>query len=354
MSQSGTRLTIRRRLSTAIIDYGHRVISWEGRQTLVTGGGGFIGGHLAVALVRAGARVRAMCRYNSRGDRGALDWFPPPDTDGIEVVSGDLRDPESAQRAMVGVEIAFHLGAQIAIPYSFVNPRDFFATNVGGTLNVAQAALAAGVERVVHVSSSEVYGEPRTWPIPADHLLAPRSPYAASKAGADLLMASFHATFGLPVVTARPFNTYGPHQSARAIVPTIVTQALNGPEVKLGSLHPRRDLTFVADTVAGLIAIATADGGVGNLLQLGSGTDVSIGELVDLIGELLGCALEPKLDPERVRLGESEVSRLLCDPAPTSVLTGWRPSVDLRTGLSRTIEWIRSHPERYRAREYTT
>ncbi len=214
--------------------YRQPVSYWEGRQTLVTGGGGFIGGHLAIALVRAGARVRALCRYNSRGDRGTLDWFPGSEADAIEVRFGDLRDLESVQDAMTGVEVAFHLGAQIAIPYSYVNPRDFFATNVGGSLNVAQAALTAGVARLVHLSTSEVYGATRTLPIDEAHPLDPRSPYAASKVGADALMASWHASFGLPVVIARPFNTYGPHQSARAIVPTIALQALLRPSSAAG------------------------------------------------------------------------------------------------------------------------
>ncbi|MGA2925171.1 MAG: SDR family NAD(P)-dependent oxidoreductase [Solirubrobacteraceae bacterium] len=326
--------------------------SWDGRKTLITGGAGFIGGHLAVALNRAGAQVRAFCRYNSRGDRGTLDWFPTPDTDGIEVVHGDLRDIESVTRAMAGIEVAFHLGAQIAVPYSFVSPRDFFATNVGGALNVAQAALGAGVGRLLHVSSSEVYGETREFPITSRHPLAPRSPYAASKAGADMLMESFHRAYALPVVIARPFNAYGPHQSARAIVPTIATQALQGGRVRLGSLAPRRDLTFVSDTVAGMIAVADADDAVGCTLQLGTGTDVSIGELVALIGELLGRSLDVEVDPRRVRPGSSELSRLVCDARHTTDITGWRPEIDVRTGITQTLAWLGQNAHRYRAREY--
>lgn len=326
--------------------------SWEGRQTLVTGGGGFIGGHLAVALSRAGARVRAFCRYNSRGDRGTLDWFEPADTAELEIVHGELRDPESVAQAMGGAEVVFHLGAQIAIPYSFANPRDFFETNVGGTLNVAQAALQAGVRRVVHVSTSEVYGDARTLPITEQHPLAPRSPYAASKVGADALMQSFARTYALPVVVARPFNTYGPHQSARAIVPTIVTQALSGGPLRLGSLEPRRDLSFVTDTVSGLLAIAAADCTVGETLQLGSGSDVSIGDLVELIGELIGRRLEVEHDPARVRPADSEVPRLLADHRRVTAVTGWEPAVELRAGLARTLEWTRENQRRYRAQEY--
>ncbi len=328
--------------------------SWLGRETLVTGGGGFIGGHLAVALNRSGARVRALCRYNSRGDRGTLDWFDPADTDGIEVVHGDLRDPESVARAMTGIDVAFHLGAQIAIPYSLLNPRDFFATNVGGALNVAQAALGAGVGRLVHVSTSEVYGDAHSFPITEGHPFAPRSPYAASKIGADMLMESFHRALGLPVAIARPFNVYGPHQSARAVVPTIATQALSGSQVRLGLLEPRRDFTFVTDTVAGLMAIAATDGALGLTLQLGTGRDISIAGLVELIGEVVGQTLEVALDPARVRPTTSEVSRLQSDCELTTGLTGWTPQVDLRSGLVKTLRWIESNRYRYRAGEYAT
>jgi dTDP-glucose 4,6-dehydratase len=329
---------------------------WEGRHTLVTGAGGFIGGHLAVALAAAGANVRALCRYNSRGDRGTLDWFSAQQIDEIEIVFGDLRDPESAASALDGREVVFHLGAQIAIPYSYRNPRDFFETNVSGSLNVAQAVLGAGdaVERLVHVSTSEVYGAPVVVPITEDHPLDPRSPYAASKAAADLLMESFQHAFGLPVVTARPFNTYGPHQSARAIVPTIATQALQGTRVRLGRTDTRRDLTFVADTVAGLMAIAETPAIEGRTLQLGSGSDVSIGELAALIGELLGKELEIELDPERVRPADSELPRLLSDHSRASDATGWRPQIGLRDGLARTLEWLAANQHRYRAAEYAT
>lgn len=328
--------------------------SWEGRQTLVTGAGGFIGGHLAVALNRAGASVRALCRYNSRGERGTLDWFDATEIEGIEVVHGDLRDPESVAQAVRGVETVFHLGAQIAIPYSFANPRDFFETNVTGTLNVAQAALAADAHKVLHVSTSEVYGDAQTWPITESHPLAPRSPYAASKVGADKLMESFHHSFELPVAIARPFNTYGPHQSARAIIPTIAAQVLRGSRVKLGLLEPRRDFVYVSDTAAGLMAVAASDETVGLTLQLGSGSDVSIGELAELIGELAGRTLEIELDPQRLRPAASEVPRLLCDCSATTELTGWHPEVDLRSGLSRTLEWLAANQGRYRAHEYAT
>jgi dTDP-glucose 4,6-dehydratase len=325
---------------------------WEGRRVLVTGAGGFIGGHLAVALLRSGARVRAFCRYNSRRERGTLDWFSPADTTGIEVVFGDLRDVESVQEAAAEIDFAFHLGAQIAIPYSFVNPRDFVETNVVGTLNLAQAALAAKLQRVVHVSTSEVYGQAESVPITERHPLAPRSPYAASKAAADLLMTSFHHAHELPVVIARPFNAYGPHQSARAIVPTIATQALQGGSVRLGSLEPRRDLTFVSDTVEGLLAVGSADGAVGRTLHVGSGSDVTIGELVRLIGELVGRELRVEHDSQRVRPADSEIGQLLCDCAETERITGWTAHVDLRDGLGQTLVWLEQNSHRYRPQEY--
>ena len=305
-----------------------------------------------VGLAQAGADVRALCRYTSRADRGTLAWFPDSDTEEVEVVYGDLRDPESVGSAMEGIDVVFHLGAQIAIPYSLRNPRDFFATNVGGTLNVAQAALRTGIERLVHLSTSEVYGEAAGWPITERHALAPRSPYAASKASADLLVQSFHASFGLPAAIARPFNTYGPHQSARAIIPTIASQALAGGRLRLGSLDPRRDLTYVTDTVAGLMAIGASDQAVGETLQLGTGHDVSIGELVTMIGELTGIRLAPELDAERVRPAGGEVSRLQSDHGRLTALTGWEPRVDLQEGLARTVDWVGANLGRFRAGEY--
>jgi dTDP-glucose 4,6-dehydratase len=329
-----------------------RVGYWQGRRTLVTGAGGFIGGHLVVALASAGARVRGLCRYNSRGDRGTLDWFEPERIDGVEVRFGELRDPDSVRAAMADVEVAFHLGAQIAIPYSLRNPRDFFLTNVEGTLNVALAARERAITRLIHVSTSEVYGEATSWPISEHQSLAPRSPYAASKAGADLLIDAMRASVDLPVSIVRPFNTYGPHQSARAIVPTIATQVLAGGKVRLGSLEPRRDLCYVGDTVAGMMAIAASADAVGRTLQLGTGQDVSIGELAMMIGELTGRVVAPELDPARVRPAGVEVSRLVADCSAASALTGWAPAIDLRTGLSITLDWIRANAYRYRPSEY--
>ena len=325
----------------------------EGRKALVTGAGGFIGSHLVERLVRDGARVRALCRYNSRNEHGALDWLSPEVVSEVDVQLGELRDMESVMRAVEGVEVVFHLGAQIAIPYSYVNARDYFETNVLGTLNVAQAALAHGVERVVQTSTSEVYGTAQTVPITEEHPLEAQSPYAASKIGADKLMDSFHRSHGLPVVVLRPFNTYGPRQSARAVIPTIISQALAGPQLRLGSTDPRRDLTFAEDTAAGFVAAATApEAAVGRTVQLGTGESVSVGEIVELVGELLGVALEVETDAARVRPEASEVRVLISDPSRARELLGWEPSVPLRDGLERTLRWIEANQARFRTGEY--
>jgi NAD dependent epimerase/dehydratase len=327
-------------------------MGFAGRSVLVTGAGGFIGGHLVERLVEDGARVRALVRYNSRNERGTLDWIDPEITGDVDVVLGDLRDIESVERVTAGVEVVFNLAAQIAIPYSFVNPRDFFETNVLGTLNVAQASLRAGVPKIVHTSTSEVYGTARVVPITETHPLEPQSPYAASKVASDKLMDAWHRSYELPVCVLRPFNTFGPRQSARAVIPTIITQALAGGTLRLGSLYPRRDLTYVTDTVAGFLSAADADATVGRTFQLGTGHDVSIGEIVDRVGEILGRELTVELDPERVRPVESEVERLISDPALAHELTGWRPEVDLREGLELTIDWITRHAQRYRTDHY--
>lgn len=323
-----------------------------GRSVLVTGAGGFIGGNLVARLVSGGARVRGLVRYNSRNERGTLDWLDPPVTAEVEVVLGELRDIESVTRAMKGIEVVLHLGAQIAIPYSYVNPRDFIEVNALGALNVAQAALGAGVERVVHASSSEVYGSAQTVPITEEHPLEPQSPYAASKLAADKLMDSFHRSFDLPVTILRPFNTFGPFQSARAVIPTIVSQALASGRVRLGSLSPRRDFTFVEDTAAGFIAAAVAEEAVGRTIQLGTGVDVSVAELADLVGDLLGRELSVTQVAERVRPEKSEVDLLLSSPALAREITGWEPKVELREGLGRTIRWIEQNAHRYRVDQY--
>jgi NAD dependent epimerase/dehydratase len=324
-----------------------------GRKALVTGAGGFIGGHLTEMLVRQGAEVRGLARYNSRNERGTLDWLDPEVTDQVETILGDIRDLESVAQAIDGVDVVFHLAAQIAIPYSYLNPRDFFETNVLGTFNVAQAALDAGVQRLVHTSTSEVYGTAQVVPITEDHPLEPQSPYAASKLGADKLVDSYNRSFELPTVVLRPFNTFGPFQSARAVIPTIISQALAGGPLRLGSLDPRRDMTFVTDTAAGFVAAATAgEQAVGSTVQLGTGYDVSIADIVAMVGEIVGRELEVELDSERVRPPASEVLRLISGPELAKELIGWQPTVDLREGLSRTIDYIGQNLGRYRTDEY--
>jgi dTDP-glucose 4,6-dehydratase len=324
----------------------------EGKSVLVTGAGGFIGGHLVERLLRDGAHVRALCRYNSRNERGTLDWLDPEAVVEVEVLLGELRDLESVADAVEGMEVVLHLGAQIAIPYSYVNPRDFFEVNVLGTMNVAQAARRHDVQRIVHTSTSEVYGSAQSVPITEAHPLEPQSPYAASKLAADKLMDSFHRSFDLPVCVLRPFNTYGPRQSARAVIPTIISQALAGGPIRLGSLHPRRDLTYVEDTAAAFVAAATSDAAVGRTIQLGTNHDVSVGDLVDMVGEVLGRELTVETDPSRVRPDKSEVERLISGPELARELLGWEPTIDLREGLSRTIEWIERNLQRYRVDHY--
>jgi NAD dependent epimerase/dehydratase len=326
--------------------------SLEGRAVLVTGAGGFIGGHVVERLVNEGARVRALCRYNSRNERGTLDWLPPEVTADVEVVLGELRDVESVADAVAGTDVVLHLGAQIAIPYSYVNPRDFFEVNVLGSLNVAQAALRHGVSRVVHTSTSEVYGSAQTVPMTETHPLEPQSPYAASKLAADKLMDSYHRSFELPVCILRPFNTYGPRQSARAIIPTIISQALAGSTLQLGSVDPRRDLTFVEDTATAFVAAATADAAVGRTVQLGVNHDVSVADIVDLVGDILGRELTVETDPRRVRPDASEVVRLISGPFLAREVLGWEARVPLREGLERTIAWIERNADRFRSADY--
>jgi NAD dependent epimerase/dehydratase len=323
-----------------------------GTSVVVTGAGGFIGAHLCARLVEIGARVRGFTRYNSRNDRGALDWLEPSVAQEIAVVGGDIRDVESVAGALAGCEVVFHLAAQIAIPYSYVNPRDFFETNVLGTFNVAESARNAGLRRVIHASTSEVYGSARIIPIDELHPLEPQSPYAASKLAADKLMDSYHRSYEVPVTIVRPFNTFGPFQSARAIVPTILTQALAGDRLRLGSLDPRRDLTFVSDTVDGFIAAAASAAATGRTLQLGTGTAVSIGELVDLVAQIVGRELEVEHDPARVRPSNSEVMHLISNPLRALELTGWSPQISLREGLERTLAWVVANTSRYRADQY--
>jgi NAD dependent epimerase/dehydratase len=291
-------------------------------------------------------------RYSSRGDRGLLELLSPDELGAVDVRFGDLRDADTVRRVAEGVETVFHLGALIAIPYSYVSPRDVVDTNVGGTLNVLEAARAHGVRRVLQTSTSEVYGTAQYVPIDERHPLQGQSPYAASKIGADQIAESFHRSFDVPVSIVRPFNTYGPRQSARAIIPTIVSQALTGDTLRLGSLTPTRDLLFVEDTAAGFCAVAESEAALGQTINLGTGQATSIGDLVEAVGRLLGRRLDVQTDEQRVRPARSEVMRLLADASLARRLTGWEPRVSLDEGLGRVVEWMRGNLARYRPEVY--
>src|SRR5947209_6227908 len=296
-----------------------------GKRVLVTGAAGFIGSHLTERLVRDGHEVRVLVRYNGRDDRGHLDRLPREIQRAIEVHRGDLKDPDAVRRAVEGRAWIFHLGALIAIPYSYQNPYDVVQTNVLGTAHVLDACRGSrALERVVLTSTSEVYGTAQYVPIDEKHPLRGQSPYAATKIGADALGESYHRAFGLPVTILRPFNTFGPRQSARAIIPAIISQVLAGPVIKLGRLDPRRDLTFVKDTVQGFVAIASCDQALGRAVNIGRGEDVSIGELVERIGVLMGRAIEVKTDSDRVRPASSEVERLLAGTKLAQSLWNWK------------------------------
>ncbi len=325
---------------------------WQSRKVLVTGAGGFIGSHLVERLVGEGAQVRAFVRYNSRGDAGLLHQLPPEALAQVELVAGDLRDQAAMRSAVAGMQTVLHLGALIAIPYSYRHPAEVVETNVIGTLNVLLAAQAAGVERIVHTSTSEVYGTALRVPIGEDHPLQGQSPYSASKIGADKLAEAFYRSYDLPVVTLRPFNTYGPRQSARAVIPTIISQALTRDVIRLGNLDARRDLTYVSDTVAGFLKAAETPGIEGETINLGVGSEVRIGELADLILELVGRPVRIEVEAERLRPVKSEVRRLLSDNRLARERLGWTPQVSLRQGLARTIDWVRENPGLFKPDQY--
>lgn len=307
-------------------------------KVLVTGADGFIGSHLTEALLSAGYQVRALSYYNSFNDWGWLEGINNPD---LEVVSGDVRDPDFCRHITRGCSLVFHLAALIAIPYSYVAPDSYVDTNIRGTLNMLQAARDCNVERIVVTSTSEVYGTALYVPIDENHPRQPQSPYSATKIGADALAKSFYNAFELPVVIARPFNTYGPRQSARAIIPTIITQIAAGHrEIKVGDLTPTRDFNFVTDTAAGFIALATAPGIEGREINIATGREVTMEETLHTIARLMGADIKWVTDPERIRPSKSEVRRLLGDNKLITSLTDWRPRVSLEEGLRKTIDWF--------------
>ncbi len=326
-------------------------MTWRGKRVLVTGAGGFIGSHLTERLVALGAQTRALVHYRSDG---AWGWLEHSEHKGeIEVIAGDITDRDSMVRAIRDREVVFHLAALIAIPYSYHAPASYVRTNVEGALNVLQAAREAGVERLVHTSTSEVYGTARYVPIDEGHPLQGQSPYSASKIAGDKLAEAFHLSFQLPVATIRPFNTYGPRQSARAVIPTIITQALIEPEVHLGSLDPTRDFTYVADTVEGFLSVAGSPEAVGQVTNIGSGSEISIGRLASQILGLVGKKDLPIVcDEERLRPGPSEVERLWADTGRANQTLGWHPQNTLEEGLVQTIEWVRNNLGNFRRGTY--
>ncbi len=322
-------------------------------KVLVTGAGGFIGSHLVEELVRHGKEVRAFVRYNSRNQWGLLEDLPKDVLDQIEIVQGDLKDPDGVRKAVKGCKKVFHLGALIAIPYSYVHPFDFIQTNVVGTANLLNACLETeGLERVVHTSTSEVYGTAQYVPIDERHPLQAQSPYSASKIGADQLAESYYRCFGLPVSILRPFNTFGPRQSIRAIIPTIISQALGEGKIRLGNLRPRRDFLFVKDTVRGFMEFEKCEKAIGKVVNLGTGIDISIEELTKKVLDLLGKKKEVEIDPQRIRPEKSEVFQLLSDTRLAQELFGWKPKFRLEEGLRETIEWYKRNIHRFKVGSY--
>lgn len=326
---------------------------WSGKEVLVTGAGGFIGSHLVERLLLEGAHVRAFVRYNSRNDTGLLRMLPSALYAKLTVISGDLRDLPAIQNAVRGVSHIFHLGALIAIPYSYLHPVEVVESNVIGTMNILLAARGHGVERLIHTSTSEVYGSALRVPIDETHPLQGQSPYSASKIAADKLAESFYCSYNVPVVTLRPFNTFGPRQSARAVIPTLISQALSRDVIQLGNLDTRRDFTYVGDTVDGFLKVAQAMGVEGQTFNLGTGQEIRISELAEKIIAMSGRKVEVQVDAQRLRPEKSEVQRLLSDNRLAKEKLGWVPQVSLDEGLQNTFDWIRANQHLFAVDRYT-
>lgn len=326
-------------------------MNWKGKRVLVTGAGGFIGSHLTERLAEVGALTRGFVRYNSGGKCGWLDFSPVRGA--VEVIAGDICDRDCVLPAMRGVDVVFHLAALIGIPYSYGAPSSYVRTNVEGTLNVLEAARELGTPRIVHTSTSEVYGTARSVPITESHTLQAQSPYSATKIAADKLVEAFHLSYGLPAVTIRPFNTFGPRQSARAVIPTIITQCLTGTTVRLGNLTPTRDLNYVADTVEGFILAAQSQAAIGQVINIGTGTEISIGDLATKIAALMEKNVVVEFEAQRGRPDNSEVDRLCASNQRANEVLGWTPRYTLEEGLLSTIEWVRSHLDWYHPATYT-
>ncbi|HWS24768.1 MAG TPA: SDR family NAD(P)-dependent oxidoreductase [Anaerolineales bacterium] len=325
---------------------------WNEKQVFVSGAGGFIGSHLVEELARRGARVRAFLHYNSRNDKGLLNYIEKGLSDRVEPIFGDLRDLSSVTKAMKGCSHVFHLGAHIGIPYSYANPADVVATNVNGTMNTLLAARDLKVERVVHTSTSEVYGTAIYAPIDEKHPLQGQSPYSASKIGADKIAESFYRSFNLPVVTIRPFNTFGPRQSARAVIPTIISQVIKSEQVSIGNLDSKRDFTFVSDTVEGFLKCGQTANIEGETINLGTGVEVTIGELLRLIIEISGKEVKIVEDHSRYRPEKSEVQRLLSENKRAREIMGWEPQITLSDGLKVTYDWVEQEISNFDTEHY--
>jgi len=319
------------------------------KRVLVTGAGGFIGSHLVEALARKGYKVRAFVHYNSFNSWGWIDCIDKDIKNSLEVCNGDVQDPHGVRKAMKGCEMVFHLAALVGIPYSYRSPESYVDTNIKGTLNILQAAKELGIKKVIHTSTSEVYGTACFPSINEEHRINPQSPYAATKAAADFLALAFYRSFDLPVVLIRPFNSYGPRQSARAIIPTIITQILAGSKIiKIGSLYPERDLVYVADTVRGFIGGAESRAAVGNIINLGTNSTVSIRELANIIMKLMRVDRKIEIQKERIRPKCSEVERLKADITKAKKLFNWSPRYSLEQGLKETIAWLRKNRHLYK------
>ncbi|HEY2805707.1 MAG TPA: GDP-mannose 4,6-dehydratase [Gemmatimonadales bacterium] len=327
-------------------------MAWKGKRVAVTGAGGFIGSHLVEALVRQGAEVTAVVRYNSRGDDGNLRYVDPQVRESLKIQRLDLTDMEATRQALGGAEVIFHLAAFVGIPYSYANPHDAVLNNVLSTLNVLGVARELGVERMVQTSTSEVYGSARQVPIPETHVLQPQSPYSASKIGTDNIALSYHYAFGLPVAVVRPFNTFGPRQSARAVIPTVITQALSGAKVRIGTTTTTRDFTYVEDTVRGFLLAAESPKSVGQVINIGTGREISIADAITTIIKAVGRDVPIERDDARLRPEQSEVSRLCADITRAGELLGYKPTVTFEEGIKRTVAWISQHLDAYKPEAY--
>lgn len=327
-------------------------MNWQNKKVLITGAGGFIGSHLTEHLVDLGADIRAFVRYNSRNDWGMLELIPKEKLNNIEIFSGDLKDIGAVRQSADDIDIIFHLGSLIAIPYSYIRPRETIETNIIGTLNILTTAKEFEVEKIVHTSTSEVYGTARYVPIDENHPLQGQSPYSASKISADKIVESFHRSYDIPVAIIRPFNTFGPRQSARAIIPTIISQIIQNEKILLGSLTPTRDFTYVTDLIEGFIRIAESNKSIGEVINIGSNFEISIGDLAEKIINLSGKKGKIVSEKSRMRPIKSEVDRLLCDNSKAKQLLGWNPTVSLDDGLTKIVEWIDNNIDRYKPEIY--